>query len=59
MASDEIGGYIFRGGYAVMLLGVIKSLGLRRVLMIVLGIVFFALVMALNAFDQFVSARRY
>lgn len=58
MASDEIGGYVLLACYGLMLLGAVKIFGIRRVLMVVFGIVILGLVAAFSSLGA-VSSRRY
>lgn len=58
MSHDELAGYTLLAGYGVMLLGAIKVFGLRRVLMVILGIVLLGIGIAFSTFRG-VTDRRY
>ena len=59
MTSHELGAVVFLVGYAALLVGAIKVFGLRRVLLVLFGIVFFAVVVAFKSLGVVTAARRY
>ena len=58
VTQEELAGYTVLAGYGVMLLGAIKVFGLRRVVIVLFGIVFFAVAIAFKSLGT-VSGRRY
>ena len=58
MTYDELAGYTLLAGYGLMLLGATKVFGLRRVLLVILGIVFLGVGLAFGTFRG-VTNRRY
>lgn len=58
MTHDELAGYTLLAANGLMLLGAIKVFGFRRVLMVILGIVFLGIGIAFGAFRG-VTNRRY
>jgi hypothetical protein len=59
VASEEIGAYVLLAGYGLMFLGAMKVFGLRRVLLVVFGIVFLAVAIAFKTLGSISSPRRY
>ena len=59
MTSEELGAVVFLAGYVVLLLGAIKLFGLRRVLLVLFGIVFVAIVVAFKTLGVVTGGRRY
>jgi hypothetical protein len=49
MTHDELAGYTLLAGYGLMLLGAVKIFGFRRVLLVVFGIVFLGVGIALGS----------
>ena len=58
MTHDELAGYTLLAGYGLMLLGAIKVFGLKRVLLVILGIVFLRIGIAFGTLRG-VTNRRY
>ena len=58
MAHGELAGYTLLAGYACLLLGAIRAYGLRRVLMVVFGILFVGIWLALGTFRGLTTGRR-
>ena len=58
MTHDELAGYTLLAGYGLMLLGAIKVFGIRRVLLVVLGIMFLGVGVAFGTLRG-VTNRRY
>lgn len=58
MPSEEIGAYVLLAAYAMLFVGAIKVFGLRRVVIVLFGIVFVAVTIAFKTLGA-VSARRY
>ena len=58
MTQDELAGYTLLAGYGVMLVGAIKVFGVRRVLLVILGIVLLGVGIAFGTFRG-VTTRRY
>jgi hypothetical protein len=58
MTSEEFGAFLFLAGYGLLLLGAIKVFGLRRVLGVIFGIIFLAVVVAFKSLGA-VTDRRY
>lgn len=58
MTHDELAGYTLLAGYGLMLLLAIKAFGLRKVLLVILGIVFLGVGIAFGTFRG-VTNRRY
>lgn len=58
MTHDEVAGYTLLAGYGIMLLGAIKVFGFKRVLLVILGIVFLGVGVAFGTFRG-VTSRRY
>ena len=46
MTHDELAGYMLLAGYGLMLLLAIRAFGLKRVLLVILGIVFLGISVA-------------
>ncbi len=59
MTSQELGAVVFLAGYGVLLLAAIKVLGLRRVVMVLLGIVFLGVGVAFKTLGAVTGGRRY
>ena len=59
MTSQELGAVVFMLGYGVLLLTAIKVFGLRRVLMVLFGIVFLAIAVAFKSLGVVAGGRRY
>jgi hypothetical protein len=49
MTHDELAGYTLLAGYGLMLLGAIRIFGFRRVLLVIFGIVFLGMGVALGS----------
>lgn len=58
MTHDELAGYTLLAGYALMLMVAIKVFGLKRVLLVILAIVFLGVGIAFGTFRG-VTNRRY
>jgi hypothetical protein len=58
MTHDELAGYTLLAGYGLMLLIAIRVFGLRRALLVILGIVFLGVGIALGSLRG-VTNRRY
>jgi hypothetical protein len=58
VTHDELAGYTILAGYGLMLLGAIRVFGLKRVLLVMFGIVFLGIGIAFKTLGA-VSARRY
>ncbi len=58
MTHDEVAGYTLLAAYGILLLGAIRLFGLRRILMVILGIVFLAMATALGTLRG-MTTRRY
>lgn len=58
MTHDEVAGYTLLAGYGLILLLAIRAFGLRRVLLVILGIVFLAIGVAFGTFRG-ITDRRY
>lgn len=59
MTSEEIGGYIIVAIWALMLYGAIRVFGIRRVALVALWFVVFALGVAFRTFSAVTTTRRY
>ena len=59
MTSQELGAVVFMLGYAALLLGAIKIFGLRRVLVVLFGIVLLAIAVAFKSLGVVTGGRRY
>lgn len=59
MTSQEIGGGLFVAGYAALVALAIKTFGIRRVLGVLLGVAFLALVVAFKSLAVITGGRRY
>lgn len=59
MTSQELGAVVFMVGYGALLLGAIKVFGLRRVLVVLFGIVIFAIAVAFKSLGVVTGGRRY
>lgn len=59
MTSQELGAVVFMLGYGALLLGAIKVFGLRRVLVVLFGIVFLAIAVAFKSLGVVTGGRRY
>ena len=59
MTSQELSGLVFLAGYGVLLVVAVKVFGLRRVVMVVFGVVFLAVVVAFKTLGTLTGARRY
>ena len=59
MAQDELAGYTLLAGYGLMLLLAIKAFGLRRVLLVILGIFFLGAGVAFGTLRGITDRRRY
>lgn len=59
MTSQELSALLFLLGYVALLVGSIKVFGLRRVLAILFGIVFLAVVVAFKTLGAVTGGRRY
>lgn len=58
MTHDELAGYTLLAGYGLMLLLAIRAFGLKRVLLVILGIVFLGVGIAFGTLRGFTD-RRY
>jgi hypothetical protein len=58
MTQDELAGYTLLAGYGLMLLLAIRAFGLRRVLLVILGIVFLGVGVAFGTLRG-ITDRRY
>jgi hypothetical protein len=58
MTQDELAGYTLLAGYGLMLLLAIRAFGLKRVLLVVLGIVFLGFGVAFGTLRG-ITDRRY
>lgn len=58
MTHDELAGYTLLAGYGLMLLLAIRAFGLRRVLFVILGIVFLGIGVAFGTLRG-ITGRRY
>ena len=58
MTHDELAGYTLLAGYGLMMLGAVKVFGVKRVLLVILGIVFLGVGVAFGTFRS-VTDRRY
>jgi len=59
VTSQELSAVVFLAGYGVLLVGAIKIFGLRRVLMVLFGIVFLAVIVAFKTLGAVTGGRRY
>ena len=59
VTSHELGAVVFLLGYGALLVGAIKVFGLRRVLLVVFGIVFVAIAVAFKSLGVVTGGRRY
>jgi hypothetical protein len=59
VTSQELGAVVFMVGYGALLLGAIKVFGLRRVLVVLFGIVIFAIAVAFKSLGVVTGGRRY
>ena len=59
MTSQELDALVFLAGYAVLLVAAIKVFGLRRVLAVLFGIVFLAVMVAFKTLGAVTGGRRY
>lgn len=59
MTSQELDAVIFLSGYGVLLVAAIKVFGLRRVMAVLFGIVFLAVVVAFKTLGAVTGGRRY
>jgi uncharacterized membrane protein YccC len=59
MTSEELSAVVFLLGYVALLVGAIKAFGLRRVLAVLFGIVFLAVVVAFKTLGVVTGGRRY
>ena len=59
MSSQELDALIFLAGYGVLLVAAIKVFGLRRVMAVLFGIVFLAVVVAFKTLGAVTGGRRY
>ena len=59
MTSQELGAIVFVLGYAALLLVAVKIFGLRRVLVLLFGIVFLAIAVAFKSLGVVTGGRRY
>ena len=59
MTSQELSAIVFLLGYVALLVGAIKVFGLRRVLAVLFGIVFLAVVLAFKTLGAVTGGRRY
>lgn len=59
MTSRELDALIFLAGYGVLLVAAIKVFGLRRVMAVLFGIVFLAVVVAFKTLGAVTGGRRY
>ena len=59
MTSQELDAVIFLAGYGVLLVAAIKVFGLRRVMAVLFGIVFLAVVVAFKTLGAVTGGRRY
>ena len=59
MTSRELDALIFLAGYGVFLVAAIKVFGLRRVMAVLFGIVFLAVVVAFKTLGAVTGGRRY
>jgi hypothetical protein len=58
MTHDELAGYTLLAGYGLMVLAAIRLFGFKRVLLVILGIVFLGVGIAFGTFRG-VTNRRY
>ncbi len=58
MTHDEIAGYTLLAGYGLTLLLAIRAFGMRKVLLVILGIVFLGVGIAFGTFRG-ITNRRY
>lgn len=58
MTQEELAGYSLLAGYGLMLLAALKVFGVRRVLLVILGIVFLGVGIAVGTLRGLTS-RRY
>lgn len=58
MPHDELAGYTLLAGYGLMLLFAIRAFGLRRVLLLILGMVFLGIGVAFGTLRG-ITDRRY
>lgn len=59
MASQELDAVIFLAVYGVLLVAAIKLFGFRRVMAVLFGIVFLAVVVAFRTLGAVTGGRRY
>ena len=59
MTSQELSAIVFLLGYVALLVGAIRVFGLRRVLAVLFGIVFLAIVVAFKTLGAVTGGRRY
>ena len=59
MTSHELGAVVFLIGYGALLVGAIKLFGIRRVLLVLFGIVFLAIAVAFKSLGVVTGGRRY
>ena len=59
MTSRELDALIFLAGYGVLLVAAIKVFGLRRVVAVLFGIVFLAVVVAFKTLGAVTGGQRY
>jgi hypothetical protein len=59
VSSQELDALVFLAGYGVLLMAAIKLFGLRRVLAVLFGIVFLAVVVAFKTLGAVTGGRRY
>jgi hypothetical protein len=59
VTSQELDALVFLAGYGVLLVAAIKVFGLRRVLAVLFGIVFLAVVVAFKTLGAVTGGRRY
>lgn len=57
MTHDELAGYTLLAGYGLMLLGTIKIFGFKKVLLVILGIVFLGVGIAFGTFKSVTNRR--
>lgn len=57
MTHDEVAGYTVLAGYGLMLLGTIKIFGFKKVLLVILGIVFLGVGIAFGTFRGVTNRR--
>jgi type IV secretory pathway TrbD component len=59
VTSQELDALVFLAGYGLLLVAAIKIFGLRRVLAVLFGVVFLAVVVAFKTLGAVTGGRRY